>query len=428
MDLNPIELTKNFPPSDYQLWETQVRRELKGKKGPEDLYPELEEHLQVAAYETENSFQLPEEIRTQAIPPGTVAGLLLPQHPYLQSDFIPQIEWLHTRGGLETLVVACRELPEDETFQLRTLYSGKAPGTSIAMRYTHFDPLAHLLWTGEPTEDAQGTPATTPLGLTTALFLGDTAATATEELALSASNLLDQVQAASPPSGDAPIVSCWLATDSHYLLSVAKFRAFRMLWSTIAEQQDLPAYTHTPVVSALPPLATNAKKAIYSNLVRKSIEAASAVFGGADEVLMPTFRSHLADNPVFAARMSLNLLHLLRHETMAERVNDPFGGSYTLESITQQLFKAAYQLFTEVREAGSTLQWIQNQDYLVDLNSRTQALQKEIQEGEKVVIGQNTFVREDQPADLTPVERPYYLPAPLDERNALQWYSYGLTD
>lgn len=179
------------------------------------------------------------------------------------------------------------------------------------------------------------------------------------------------------------------AVDTHFFMEIAKIRAFRILWQAFGAAYGL---TETP---SIPILATTSLRSYskldpYVNLLRAGNEAFSAVLGGADVITVHP-HDRLTGTTDASIRFARNIQLVIKEETHAEKVLDPSGGSYFLETITSELVEKAWALFIEIESNGG---------YEAFMNSgRLEAIHEqrrlEVAKGEKSLIGTNVY------ADLT---------------------------
>ena len=135
------------------------------------------------------------------------------------------------------------------------------------------------------------------------------------------------------------------AVGSAYFVEIAKFRAARLLWARAVE-----AFQPASLAACLMRLSVRTarlNKSIidpYTNLLRATTEAFSAVIGGCDRLEVEAFG--------FGAHLAANVHHVLREEAHLGEVADPAGGSYYIETLTDALAQAAWKLFQQIEAAG----------------------------------------------------------------------------
>lgn len=141
-----------------------------------------------------------------------------------------------------------------------------------------------------------------------------------------------------------------LSADSDEFLTIAKFRALRLLWARVEQACGLepkPAF-----ISAETAWRTMTRRDPYSNMLRACIATFSAGVGGADSVTVLPFTQALGLPDAFARRNARNLQLLLLEESNLWRVDDPAAGSGAIEDLTVKLAQSGWTLFQEIEAAG----------------------------------------------------------------------------
>lgn len=141
-----------------------------------------------------------------------------------------------------------------------------------------------------------------------------------------------------------------LAADADEFLTIAKFRALRLLWARIEQACGLapqPAF-----ITAETAWRMMTQRDPYVNMLRTTIAVFSAGVGGADAIAVLPFTAAIGLPDAFARRIARNLQLLLLEESNVWRVNDPAAGAGGIEDLTQKLSRAAWALFQEIETAG----------------------------------------------------------------------------
>jgi methylmalonyl-CoA mutase N-terminal domain/subunit len=235
--------------------------------------------------------------------------------------------------------------------------------------------------------------------------------TAAQEVAFTLGNGLAYVEAALEAGLDvdefAPQLSFFFASYNNILEEVAKFRAARRLWAKLVEERFDPDESaskqlkfHTQTAGS-----TLTAQQIENNVVRVAYQALAAVLGGTqslhtngkDEALsLPTERS---------VRTALRTQQILAHESGVADTIDPLGGSYYVESLTDDIEAEARGIIEDVDDRGGMRPaiesgWVQRQ-----IQDVAYERQQEIENGDRVIVGVNEYrVEEDaQDADVEEV-------------------------
>lgn len=182
-----------------------------------------------------------------------------------------------------------------------------------------------------------------------------------------------------------------VAVGTNYFFEIAKLRALRILWSTLAIEYNISTGCH---IVATP---TKRNKTLYdynTNMLRTTTECMSAILGGADTICnLPYDAIYHKDNE-FGERISRNQLLILKKESYFEAVKNPSDGSYYIESLTQQLADKALILFKSIEEGGGFLKQLKEGLIQRKLKESASNEQQEFDSGELVLLGTNKHPNE----------------------------------
>lgn len=211
-----------------------------------------------------------------------------------------------------------------------------------------------------------------PEGVVNGAAYHERGATAVQELAFTLAEASDRLAAGQAVEGLA------FGVGSTYFMEIAKLRAARLLYARVAEAYGKSPETRLHAVTAL------SNKSIYdpwTNLLRSTTEALSAVLGGAD-----TLRVQAAGYP---ARLARNVQLILKEEAHLDKVADPAGGSWFIESLTASLAAEAWKLFQQVESMGGFAQARAFIDSSVA--AAREAKEKEFASRRRVMVGVNNY-------------------------------------
>jgi methylmalonyl-CoA mutase len=196
-------------------------------------------------------------------------------------------------------------------------------------------------------------------------------------------------------------LSFFWAIGMNFYLEIAKMRAARLLWSRIMQgfgaknPKSLMLRTHCQTsgwsLTAQDP---------YNNVIRTTIEAMAAVFGGTQSLHTNALDEAIALPTEFSARIARNTQLIIQEETHITNVIDPWGGSYMMESLTQQMADAAQKIIDEVDAQGGMTAAVQSGWAKLKIEASAAEKQARIDSGRDVIIGVNKF----QPKDEAPIE------------------------
>jgi methylmalonyl-CoA mutase N-terminal domain/subunit len=226
-------------------------------------------------------------------------------------------------------------------------------------------------------------------------------ATAVQEIAFTFANGLEYVRRAQlaglTVNEFGPRLSFFFAGYTDFFEEVAKFRAARRLWARLMKEKfnaddsaaRLRFHTQTggATLTAQQPL---------NNVVRVAIQAMAAVLGGTQSLHTNAYDEALALPTEHSATVALRTQQLLAHETGVPAVIDPLGGSYYLESLTDQMEQEARALIDEVESGGGAVAAIANGFFQQAIARSAYEQQREIESGKRVVVGVNEYVTDDQ--------------------------------
>jgi len=151
---------------------------------------------------------------------------------------------------------------------------------------------------------------------------------------------------------DALEVTFNIATGSNYFFEIAKIRALRLLWSTLASEYGVNTSCR---IIAMP---SKRNKTIYDynvNMLRTTTECMSAILGGANVICNLPYDALFHNTNEFGERISRNQLLVLKNESYFDKVDNPADGAYYVENITNQLAQKALNLFKNIEANGGFL-------------------------------------------------------------------------
>ncbi|MEJ7770869.1 MAG: methylmalonyl-CoA mutase subunit beta [Geodermatophilaceae bacterium] len=184
----------------------------------------------------------------------------------------------------------------------------------------------------------------------------DAGAGTVEELALTLAAGVDYLRALS--DGGFDVDSAFAALDFRYsagvdqFLTIASLRAARRLWNRVGEGCDAAERVRGQSQHAVTSSVMMTRRDPWVNMLRTTVSCFAAGVGGADAITVSPFDSALGLPDSFARRIARNTQTLLMEEAHLSRVLDPAGGSWYVESLTDQLAAAAWEWFTEIERAG----------------------------------------------------------------------------
>lgn len=144
-----------------------------------------------------------------------------------------------------------------------------------------------------------------------------------------------------------------MAMGSNYFLEIAKLRALRMLFTQIAWSYGVDHWKPADLnIHARNSLWNKSIFDSYNNILRCTLEAMSAVLGGANSLDIMAFNGTFKSADRFGYRIARNISNLLREESYLDKYADPVEGSYYIENLSHELAERAWRLFQQVEEKG----------------------------------------------------------------------------
>ncbi|MFT7123193.1 MAG: methylmalonyl-CoA mutase [Parasphingorhabdus sp.] len=222
-------------------------------------------------------------------------------------------------------------------------------------------------------------------------------ATNVQELAYTIADGIEYVRTAINNGMDvdkfAPRLSFFFAIGMNFFMEIAKLRAARILWATLMEEKFAPQDDRSLVLRTHCQTSgvSLTSKDPYNNIMRTTIEAMSAVLGGTQSLHTNSFDEALALPTEFSARIARNTQLVIQEETGITNVVDPLAGSYYVESLTDQLVKAAREIIDEVEEQGGMTKAVETGMPKLRIEEAAALRQAGIDRGEEVIVGVNKY-------------------------------------
>jgi methylmalonyl-CoA mutase N-terminal domain/subunit len=236
--------------------------------------------------------------------------------------------------------------------------------------------------------------------------------TAAEELAFTLANGFAYVELAREAGLEvdaiAPRLSFFFNAHVDFFEEVAKYRAARRIWARwmrehygARDERSLQLRFHTQTAG----VSLTAQQPEV-NVARTAIEALAGVLGGTQSLHTNSLDEALALPSEKAARIALRTQQVIAHETNVAHVADPLGGSWFVESLTDELERQAEELFAHVGELGGgsmlegCIQGIEENWFQGRIADSAYELERTLNAGERLVVGVNAFTEGNDDADL----------------------------
>jgi methylmalonyl-CoA mutase len=187
-------------------------------------------------------------------------------------------------------------------------------------------------------------------------------------------------------------LSFFWAVGMNFYLEVAKMRAARLLWCRIMKgfnakkPKSLMLRTHSQTSGW-----SLTEQDPYNNIVRTTIEAMAAVFGGTQSLHTNSFDEAIALPTEFSSRIARNTQLIIQEETHITSVIDPWAGSYMMEKLTQDMADAAWAIIEEVEAMGGMTKAVDSGWAKLKIEAAAAQKQARIDSGKDVIVGVNKY-------------------------------------
>jgi methylmalonyl-CoA mutase, N-terminal domain len=226
-------------------------------------------------------------------------------------------------------------------------------------------------------------------------------ATAAQELAFTLANGIAYCEAAVgaglSPDEFGGRLSFFFNAHNHVLQEVAKFRAARRLWAKIMRDRfgAISAGAQALRFHAQTGGSTLTAQQPENNLVRVAAQALSAIYGGAQSIHTNGYDEALALPTERAATLALRTQQILMSEAGTTDTADPLGGSWFVESLTDELETQAAELIERIDELGGAVAAVEAGWVQAQIEDSAFRWQREVESGERVIVGVNRFTTDE---------------------------------
>lgn len=201
-------------------------------------------------------------------------------------------------------------------------------------------------------------------------------------------------------------LSFFWAIGMNFYLEVAKMRAARLLWWKIMKEfqpknpKSLMLRTHCQTSGW-----SLTEQDPYNNVVRTTIEAMAAVFGGTQSLHTNALDEAIALPTEFSARIARNTQLIIQEETHITNVVDPWAGSYMMEKLTQDMADAAWKIIEEVDAMGGMVKAVDSGWAKLKIEASAAEKQARIDSGKDVIVGVNKYkLAKEDPIEILEVD------------------------
>ena len=402
-------LFNGFEPVSSKQWKQQIQYELKGADYNETLVWESPEGIKVKPFyhndESETKFEIASNENAFSI---------------LQNIFVHDVKKSNERASdtlnrgaesirftIENDSIAVEELMENLPLG-KTQYFFYLPFLSIdfvnkvddfktknnASIFLQIDPIGQLVRDGNWFENLDkdfgklntiASNATTPfLNISSGIYQ-NAGANMVQQLAHTLAHVNEYFNRI--PNLNQPI-TIEVAVGNNYFFEIAKLRALRLIFNTLAKEYNHDLDCHIIVTP------TKRNKTLYDynvNMLRTTTECMSAILGGADSIAnLPYDALYHKDNE-FGDRIARNQLLVLKHESYFDKVNNAADGAYYIESLTEQLAEKALLLFKDIEANGGLITQLIEGNIQKKISESAAKEQELFDSGKEVLLGTNKY-------------------------------------
>lgn len=216
-----------------------------------------------------------------------------------------------------------------------------------------------------------------------------------QELAFMLAALVSYLRAADeggvPPVEALPKINVALAADIDEFSTIAKLRAARRLIWRVADACGAGDAASAVRVNCPTSYRIMAKRDPWTNILRTTIACAGAALGGADSIVVLPFTFALGKPDAFARRVARNIQIVCQEESHLGRVNDPAGGSWYVENLSDDIAKKAWEIFQDIEARGGLLSCLRSNVIQEMIAKTADARAKSIATIRQELTGVNAF-------------------------------------
>jgi len=201
-------------------------------------------------------------------------------------------------------------------------------------------------------------------------------------------------------------LSFFWAVGMNFYLEIAKMRAARMLWHRIMSKlgakspKSMMLRTHSQTSGW-----SLTEQDPYNNVIRTTIEAMAAVFGGTQSLHTNALDEAIALPTAFSSRIARNTQIIIQEETKICNVVDPWAGSYMMEKLTQDMADKAWEIIEEVEAMGGMVKAVESGWAKMKIETCAAETQALIDSGKQVIVGVNKYkLAEEAAIDIRDID------------------------
>ncbi|KAJ1554765.1 hypothetical protein HK405_004117 [Cladochytrium tenue] len=191
----------------------------------------------------------------------------------------------------------------------------------------------------------------------------------------------------------APRLSFFFGIGMNFYMEIAKLRAARRLWATMVKEKFEPKSMKSLMLRTHCQTSgwSLTEQDAYNNVIRTTIEAMAATLGGTQSLHTNALDEAIGLPTEFSARIARNTQLILQEEAFIPRVADPWGGSFLMESLTNEIYNASRKIVEEVEEMGGMAKAVASGMPKLRIEESAAKRQARIDSGKEVIVGVNKY-------------------------------------
>uniref|UniRef100_A0A914ZZG2 methylmalonyl-CoA mutase n=1 Tax=Parascaris univalens TaxID=6257 RepID=A0A914ZZG2_PARUN len=191
----------------------------------------------------------------------------------------------------------------------------------------------------------------------------------------------------------APRLSFFWGISMNFYMEIAKMRAARRLWATLVNERFKPKNKRSMMLRTHSQTSgwSLTEQDPYNNIIRTTIEAMAAVFGGTQSLHTNSFDEALGLPTPFSARIARNTQIVIQEESGICKVADPWAGSYMMESLTDEILAKALKVIHDVDELGGMAKAVASGMPKLRIEESAAKKQARIDAGKEIIVGVNKY-------------------------------------
>ncbi|XP_072179097.1 methylmalonyl-CoA mutase, mitochondrial-like [Diadema setosum] len=205
----------------------------------------------------------------------------------------------------------------------------------------------------------------------------------------------------------APRLSFFWGIGMNFYFEIAKLRAARRLWAHLMKKHFNPSKPNSMMLRCHSQTSgwSLTEQDPYNNVIRTTIEAMAAVFGGTQSLHTNSYDEALGLPTVTSARIARNTQIILQEESGLPKIVDPWGGSHMMECLTDEIYEAADKLIQEIEDMGGMAKAVAEGFCKLKIEECAAKRQARIDSGKEVIVGVNKYKLEvEEPVEVLSID------------------------